>query len=185
MKPLLLLLCATLVVSAIDDTIPEGVETVIVTLTPDAAYVVGLPSRATATIVSDEAPPDLVVSALSAPSSAGTLSSFTVSTTVKNQGALAAAATTLKFYLSTNAVLDAGDTLLGSRPIAPLGIGAESTGATVLSIPAATASGTYHVIARADSDDVVVEGDEANNTRSAQLQVRLEVSVAPGSIDLA
>jgi subtilisin family serine protease len=176
---------ATLVVSAIDDTIPEGVETVIVTLTPDASYIVGLPSRATATIVSDEAPPDLVVSALSAPSSAGTLSSFTVSTTVKNQGALAAAATTLKFYLSTNAVLDAGDTLLGSRPIAPLGIGAESSGTTVLSIPAATASGTYHVIARADADDVVVEGDEANNTRSAQLQVRLEVSVAPGSIDLA
>jgi hypothetical protein len=55
----------------------------------------------------------------------------------------------------------------------------------VLSIPVGTASGTYHVIARADADDVVVEGDEANNTRSVQLQVRLEVSVAPGSIDLA
>jgi subtilisin family serine protease len=176
---------ATLVVSAIDDTIPEGVETAIVTLSPDAAYIVGLQSRATALIVSDEAPPDLVVSALAAPSSAGTLSSFTVSTTVKNQGALAAAATMLKFYLSTNAAFDAGDTLLGSRPIAPLAIGAESAGTTVLSIPVGTASGTYHVIARADADDVVVEGDEANNTRSVQLQVRLEVSVAPGSIDLA
>jgi len=82
-------------------------------------------------------------------------------------------------------VLDAGDTLLGSRTIVPLAIGAESSGTTVLSIPVGTVSGTHHVIARADGDDVVVEGDEDNNTKTAQLQVRLEVLVAPGSMDLA
>ena len=176
---------ATLVIAALDDTIPEGVETVIVTLSPDPAYVVGASSRATVMVVSDEAPPDLIVSALSAPATLGTLSPFTLTTTVKNQGALDAATTTLKFYLSTNGVLDAGDTLLGSRVIEPLAVGAESAGATGLSIPAGIVSGTYHLIARADADDVVVEGDETNNVRSVQLQVRLEVIVAPASIDLA
>jgi subtilisin family serine protease len=176
---------ATLVISAIDDTVPEGVETVIVTLAPDSTYIVGTPSRATAMIVSDEAPPDLVVSALSAPSTVGTLSAFTVTATVKNQGALEAGATTLKFYLSSNAALDAGATLLGSREIAPLGVGVESSGSTALNIPVGKVSGTYYLIARADADDGVVEGDEANNTRSVQLQVRLEVIATPSAIDLA
>jgi subtilisin family serine protease len=176
---------ATLVVSAIDDTIPEGPETVSVTLAADPAYIVGTPSRATAMIVSDEAPPDLVVSALSAPSTVGTLSGFTVAATVKNQGALEAGPTTLKFYLSSNPVLDAGDTLLGSREIPTLGVGVASSGSTTLNIPVGKPSGTYFLIARADADDVVVEGDEANNTMAVQLQVKVEVIVTPAAIDLA
>jgi subtilisin family serine protease len=176
---------ASLVVSVIDDTIPEGVETVIVTVAPDSAYLVGTPSRATATIVSDEAPPDLIVSVLSAPSAASTLSAFTVTATAKNQGALPAGATTLKFYLSTKAAFDASATLLGSREIAPLGVGVSSSGATALNIPVGKPSGMYFLIARADADDVVVEGDEANNTQAVQLQVRVEVIVGPSAIDLA
>ena len=173
------------VVSAIDDTIAEGPETVIVTLAADAAYIVGAPSRATVTIISDEAPPDLVVSALSAPPSVGTLAGFTVSTTVKNQGALPAAATVLKLYLSTRSVFDATATLLGSRDVPPLAVGASSAGATTLTIPVGKPTGTYYLIARADADDVVVEGDETNNTQSAQVQVRVEVLVSPAAIDLA
>jgi subtilisin family serine protease len=176
---------ATLVVSAIDDTVPEGPETVIVTLAAASAYIVGTPSRATATLVSDEAPPDLLVSALSVPPTVGTLSGFTVAATVKNQGALAAGPTTLAFYLSSNPALDAADTLLGRRDIPALGVGAESAGSTTLDIPAGKPSGTYFLIARVDADDVVVEGDEANNTIAAQVEVKVDVVVTPAAIDLA
>jgi subtilisin family serine protease len=176
---------ATLVVRAIDDTIPEGAETVVVELSADPAYVVGASGRATVQIISDEAPPDLVVASLAAPASVGTLSAFTVTDTVENRGALDAGATTLRFYLSSNSVLDPGDTLLGGREIPPLSVGAASSGSTALSVPAGKVSGTYHVIARADDDDTVAEGDEANNVRTVQVQVRVEVLVVPAVIDLA
>ena len=176
---------AAIVVSALDDTIPEGPETVIVTLAPDSGYIVGTPSRATVTIVSDEAPPDLVVSAFSAPSSVGTLSGFTVSASVKNQGALASAASTLKFYLSTNSVFDTGATLLGTLNIPALAVGMTSSGSLSLSIPVGKPSGTYFLIARADADDAIVEGDESNNTIAVQMQVKVEVIVTPSGIDLA
>jgi hypothetical protein len=45
---------AAIGVRPIDDTIAESDETVILTLTPDANYVVGSPDSATVTIASDE-----------------------------------------------------------------------------------------------------------------------------------
>jgi subtilisin family serine protease len=174
-----------LVVAPIDDPLPEGVETVVVSVTADPAYIVGLADSATAEIVSDEVPPDLIVSAFSAPSTAGTLSALTVADTTTNQGGLGAEATTLRFYLSVNAVLDPDDMPLGSRSVPPLAVGAESSGSTELALPAGTAAGSYFLIARADADSVVAEGDEGNNTKAVQVQVRVEVIVVPSAIDLA
>jgi subtilisin family serine protease len=176
---------ALVVVEPIDDTIPEGPDTVVLMLSADDGYVVGNPGRATVTIISDEAPPDLVLSTLTAPSLVGTLSSFTVAETVENQGALAAGPTTLRFYLSTNAVVDAADTLLASRDVPALAVGASSAASTALTIPVGKPSGTYFLIAQADADGIVEEGDEANNTRALQIQVRVEVLVDPSAIDLA
>jgi hypothetical protein len=64
-------------------------------------------------------------------------------------------------------------------------VGASSAGATALAIPVGKPSGTYFLIARADADDVVAEGDETNNTRAVQVEVRVEILVAPAAIDLA
>ena len=176
---------ATIGVTAIDDTLPEPDETVIVTLSRDPEYIVGTPGRATVTIVSDEVPPDLIVAAISAPSMVGSPSAFTVTDTTSNQGGGAASASTTRFYLSSDALFDGGDVLLGSRPIPGLASGASSSGSTVLTIPAGTASGLYYLLARADADGVVQEGQEANNTNAVFVQVRFEVIVAPDSIDLA
>ena len=90
------------------------------------------------------AKPDLVVTVLTAPATAGAGLSITVNSTVKNQAtaAVTAAASTLAFYLSTDATFDAGDVrLTATRAIATLAKDAISAGATTLTIPAGTAAG--------------------------------------------
>jgi subtilase family serine protease len=104
---------------------------------------------------------DLVVSALTVPTTAAAGASITVSDTTKNQGSGSAAGSTTAFYLSANPVLDVGDVLLGSRAVPGLAAGATSSGSTVLGIPAGTATGTY----------VVAETQEGNNTSARQVQI--------------
>ncbi|MBI4490136.1 MAG: IPT/TIG domain-containing protein [Deltaproteobacteria bacterium] len=112
--------------------------------------------------------PDLIISALSAPTSAGAGSSISVSDTSKNQGAGTAAASTTKFYLSTNSSLGSGDIELGNRAVPSLAPGATNLGTTSVTIPAGTATGTYYVIAKTDADNAVSELNEGNNTKSSK-----------------
>src|SRR3989442_5239806 len=94
--------------------------------------------------------PDLVISALSAPSTSGAGMTFTITDTTKNQGAGAAGASITGFYLSASTVLDANAVLLGSRAVPALAVGAASSGSTSVTIPAGTATGNYYIIAKAD-----------------------------------
>lgn len=130
--------------------------------------------------------PDLIVTALVAPSSATAGSSITVSNSVKNQGDQTAQTSKVGFYLSSNnnPSIDPSDVFIGSRdvpkPVTPpcrwwwclrsegtdstgLAPGETSSDNTKLIIPSNTAAGTYYVKARADYQDVVSETDEANN----------------------
>ena len=109
--------------------------------------------------------PDLIVSALSAPRTAGAGSSISVSDTIKNQGADTAAASTTKFYHSTNRTYNSGDVFLGSRMVPSLAPGATSPGSTPVNIPSGIKAGTYYIIAVADGDGVVPESTESNNTK--------------------
>jgi subtilisin family serine protease/subtilase family serine protease len=109
---------------------------------------------------------DLTVSATSAPASAVLGNTITVSGTVLNGGTGAAAASTLSFYLSTNNVLDANDTLVGTAAINALGAGASQVASGNVTVPAGLTAGTYFLIAVADSGNVVLESNEANNTRA-------------------
>ena len=122
--------------------------------------------------------PDLTVSALAAPSTAGAGALITVSDTTGNQGAGPAAASQTSFYLSTNTLFDAADVLLGSRAVSPLGAGAVSSASTIVTIPAGTMSGTYYVVARADAAGVVPEGNESNNTRAASVRIGADLTIA-------
>jgi subtilisin family serine protease/subtilase family serine protease len=158
---------ALVVVTPIDDTAFENNETVVLTLTAGAAYGLGSPTAATVTIVSDDLPPDLVVSSMSAPSTAAADADIVVTDTTRNQGTGNSPPSNTGFYLSTNATWDAADILLGSRSLAALGPGATHALPTTLHVPPATASGSYHVLAKADWDGLVHEGNEANNVRSS------------------
>ena len=117
------------------------------------------------TVGSAPSRPDLSVTALTLPATGQTGRSLALGSTVKNIGGATAAGTTVRFYLSGDTTLDAGDVLLGSRVVGALAAGAASTAVTTVTIPANTsAPASYHVIAVADALGQVDETDEANNT---------------------
>jgi subtilase family serine protease len=129
--------------------------------------------------------PDLVASSLTAPLSTGPGSVVTVSETVKNQGGGTSAASTSRFYLSANAALDAADVMLtGGRAVPGLAPGATNSGSTVLTIPAATATGTYYLFAKADGDAAVLETQETNNTTLRSIQVGGDLAVTTMTVPL-
>jgi len=117
--------------------------------------------------------PDLVETAVTNPPVAarpGT--SFAVTDTARNQGILAAGASTTRYYLSTDALRSANDVLMtGTRAVPALAPGAISTATTTVTIPAATAPGTYFLLACSDDAKVVAEGDETNNCRASAATV--------------
>ena len=157
---------ADIPVTPINDSESEGNETVVVTVLADSGYYLGLPISATVTIVSDDSPADLVVSALSVPTSAAVGSSFTVSETTRNQGSGNAGASITRYYLSVNSALDGGDELLGSREVPPLAAGVSHATTTSLTLPPDTETGGYFVIAQSDAAGAVVEASETNNNRA-------------------
>ena len=118
-------------------------------------------------------PPDLVVESPSvSDSSPVTGASFTLSATVRNQGSGPSAATTLRYYRSTDATITTGDTQVGTDAVGTLsasGTSAESIGLTAPSSP-----GTYYY--GACVDDVTGESDTSNNCSSA---VTVAVGVPP------
>ena len=109
--------------------------------------------------------PDLVVSSLSTPFSVKVGQPFSITDTTRNQGTGSAAASTTKFYFSTNFTLDSADLLLGGRAIPALNAGALSTGKTSVTIPSGTTTGIRYLIAVADGDQQVSESLETNNQR--------------------
>ncbi len=115
--------------------------------------------------------PDLVVSALIAPSSAVRGSTISVTDTTRNQGGGDAAASITKLYLSTNTTYDAGDTNLGERGVPALTAGATNTGSTNVTIPAVLSVGPYYIIAVSDADGVVTETIGTNNNRVKSLTI--------------
>jgi len=121
---------------------------------------------------------DLVVSALTVPATAGTGTTITVTDTTLNQGAGGVGASTTRFYLSSDTILDAGDVPLGGRAVPALAAGLSSTGSTPVTIPAGIPGGTYYVIARADADNVVVETIETNNTTARAIQIGADLVVS-------
>jgi hypothetical protein len=155
---------ATFPVVPLDDTLVEPNETVVAAIAMNSAYVIGS-GPGTVTITSDDAPPDLVISAVSGPAAGGAGSPVTLSDTTKNQGAGLAQASSTAFFLSKNLTVDATDISLGSRPVPQLAAGASDTASTDLNVPAGTATGTYYILAKADASGSNPESSENNNIR--------------------
>jgi subtilase family serine protease len=114
---------------------------------------------------------DLTISALTVPTPVIAGANVTLNDTVRNQGGGAASPSTTRFYLSTNSTLNASDVLVGSRSVGALDPNQTSAGAIEITIPAGTAAGLYYVIAAADSDGLVPETTETNNTRVVLFRV--------------
>ncbi|MBI5740484.1 MAG: PD40 domain-containing protein [Nitrospirae bacterium] len=115
--------------------------------------------------------PDLLITALNAPASAAAGAAIPVADTTKNQGGCAAAASTTKFYLSTDTALGAGDRYLGSRAVPALTGGVASSVVTSVTIPANVTAGTYYIIGAADAGKAVAEFNENNNNKARAITV--------------
>ena len=90
---------------------------------------------------------------------------------VANQGAGAASASAVGFYLSTDQVLSANDVLLGTSPGGALGLNLTANRTLTAPVPANTAPGNYYVVFVADPANAVAEANEANNTAALRLTV--------------
>lgn len=103
--------------------------------------------------------------------------SVTLSATVRNRGDVAAEATMLRYYRSSNAAISTADTHVGSDSVAALGGGDASNESLRLTAP--SGAGTYYYGACVDS--VAGESSTDNNCSAAvELTVRSQVpTVAP------
>ena len=112
------------------------------------------------TVTVPQPKPDLVVGSPSvdndSPAAGG---SFTLSATVENEGAGAAAATTLRYYRSTDATITTSDTEVGTDSVA--GLAAAGTSDQSVDLTAPSNPGTYYYGACVDA--VTDESDTTNN----------------------
>jgi trimeric autotransporter adhesin len=115
--------------------------------------------------------PDLVASALAAPSSAVSGAAITVTDTIRNQGGGGASGSATRFYLSTNPTFDTSDTLLASRPVGSLDPGATDSGLIQVTLPAGLTTASFYLIAVADGEAQVTETMEGNNSRAVLVRV--------------
>ena len=117
-------------------------------------------------------PADLVVRAISVSDDSLTPGeSFTLSATIRNQGTGPAAATTLRYYRSSNRTISTQDTQVGSDPVSALA--AAGTSAESILLDAPSAEGTYYYGACVDAGG----GESAGNNCSAGVRVTVEMAV--------
>ena len=88
---------------------------------------------------------------------------FTLSATVRNAGDGAAAATTLRFYRSTDATITTSDTAVGTAPVAGLAASGTSSQSVIMTAP--STPGTYYYGACVDL--VAGESDTTDNCSSS------------------
>ena len=100
--------------------------------------------------------------------------SFTLSVPVTNSGDAEAAATTLRYYRSTDATITTGDTPVGTDAVGALAAGADGDESIDLTAP--STAGTYYYGACVDA--VAGESDTTNNC-SAAVPVDVEEPVYP------
>jgi hypothetical protein len=119
--------------------------------------------------------PDLAETAVSNPPSSIVAGSFfSVTDTLTNQGNGPAGGSSTRFYLSVDAVKDAGDTLLsGARAVGTLAAGAFSTGTINVTVPAAAPAGVLLLLACADDTSLVAESDESDNCLASATSVQV------------
>ncbi len=114
---------------------------------------------------------DLVISSMNGPSTAIAGTTISAGDATRNSASVAAPASTTTYFLSPTSVLGAGAIVVGTRAVPPLAAGASSAGSASVTIPAGTPPGGYHLIAKADGDNAIVEYSETNNTRGRSITV--------------
>ena len=133
-------------------------------------------SSVTVTVAEPQTSPDLSVgSPTVSDSGPETGAAFTLSATVSNDGDGAAAATTLRYYRSTDATITTSDTSVGTDAVA--GLAALGSSAESISLTAPSTAGTYYYGACVDT--VTGESDTTNNCSSSVTVTVAEPQTSP------
>ena len=98
---------------------------------------------------------------------------FTLFTIVKNEGAGSAAATTLRYYRSTDAIISTSDTEVGTDSIS--GLGANESNAASITLTAPTSPGMYYYGACVK---VVTDESHSDNNCSAAVNINVAKMLA-------
>jgi uncharacterized repeat protein (TIGR01451 family) len=118
-------------------------------------------------------PPDLEITALSAPQVGYTGVAFPQTATVRNRGGREANNVAVRFYLSADATFDPMvDTVLGTATVTAIPAQASAQATLNAPLPANLTQSSYFVFAFVDPDNAIVEQSEANN-RSAPSAVTI------------
>lgn len=134
------------------------------TVTATATDISGNKTSTTATITyAKAAGPDLIVTAVSVPTTLNSGEMVSVQVTVKNQGTVKAGKFYIGLYLSSDSIITTGDTFLSDEYLSTLAAGAEESYTTSITLPKNT-NGTYYVGAIVDTKGKITESDETNNT---------------------
>jgi subtilisin family serine protease len=115
------------------------------------------------------APSDLVLASLTAPGAGGAGVPMAISSTTTNRGPGNAVASSTRFYLSSDAVLDTADRSLGAQAVPALPTGASFTASSSFTVPVDTPAGLFYLFGKADADDVVNETSDSNNSGLRQV----------------
>ena len=139
-----------------------------------------LPVNVQITVTEPEGHPDLEVAAPSVSDSGPAAgATFTLSATVRNEGEGAAAATTLRYYRSTDATITTSDTAAGTDEVAALAASGSSSESVDVTAPAT--AGTYYY--GACVDPVTGESDIINNcSSSVRVMVSEDLEVAAPTV---
>jgi len=96
-----------------------------------------------------------------------TLNGTRIGFSINNIGSEAAAASTARLYLSTDATITISDRLVGSYPSPSLQAGGTDSESIAWSLPTNLSAGTYHLGVIADATSQVAESNESNNASIA------------------
>ncbi len=120
--------------------------------------------------------------------------SFSVSSTVANQGAdTTTSPTEVHYYLSTDATITADDILVGAETVTEVAGNGSVTLNSTLTAPSSLQEGSYYIGAIADATNLQAETDESNNALAATGQVQVTggvdltvtaIDVPPGDIPI-
>jgi len=141
------------------------------------APVVPVESTPAPSVTSSSGLPDLVVEAITGPETAIPGEKILINTTVRNSGTADAGKFRLSVYLSKDAMVSDDDIELGYGDIVDLAAGKAREGTAVASIPQNITSGSYYLVAFADSQSGITESDKLNNIKS--IDVPLVITATP------
>lgn len=123
--------------------------------------------------------PDLVPQNLTAPTSAILGTNITIGCRVNNIGTNSAAASVVKFYLSTNLTYDALDVYLGMQNVGNINMGSNSIVTQSINLPNNTTAGIYYLLFRVDVDAQITELNEANNNSARSITINNPPTIQP------